>query len=76
MVIIVESEEFLPCKLHAVVHDYRVRDPKAVDDVREEFDDLFTPDLRDRSSLYPLGELVYSDKQVCIALGRLLEGPD
>jgi hypothetical protein len=47
-----------------------------VDDVREEFDDLFTPDLRDRSSLYPLGELVYSDKQVCIALGRLLEGPD
>jgi hypothetical protein len=76
MVIIAESKEFLPCKLHAVVRDYRVWDPKAVDDVHEEFDDLFTPDLHDRPSLYPLGELVYGDKQVCIALRRLLEGAD
>jgi hypothetical protein len=47
MVVVVESEEFLPRELCAVVRDYGVRDPKAVDDVCEEFHDLLIPDLRD-----------------------------
>ena len=47
-----------------------------MDDVCEEFDGLFGPDLRDRLGLYPLGELVYGDKQVCIAPECLLEGPN
>jgi hypothetical protein len=46
-----------------------------MDDVCEEFDGLFRPDLRDRPGLYPLGDLVYSDKQVCIALDAFLRGP-
>jgi hypothetical protein len=48
MVVIAESEEFLPYELRVVVCDYGVRDPKAVDDVCEEFDGLFRPNLRDR----------------------------
>jgi hypothetical protein len=45
-----------------------------MDDVCEEFDDLFRPDLHDRPGLYPLGELVYGDRQLCIGPGCLLEG--
>jgi hypothetical protein len=75
MIVIVESKEFLPCELRAVVRDYGVWDPKAVDDVCEEFDGLFGLGLHDRPDLYPLGELVYSNKQVGMAPGRLLEGP-
>jgi hypothetical protein len=76
MVVIIESEEFLPCELCVVVHDYRVRDPKAMDDVREEFHGLFRPDLHNWPGLYPLGELVYGGKQVFIAPRCLLEGLD
>jgi hypothetical protein len=76
MVVIAESEEFLLCELHAVVHDYGVWDPEAVDDVCEEFDSFFGPDLRDRPSLYLLGELAYNNKQVGMAPGHLLEGLD
>jgi hypothetical protein len=75
MVVIAESKEFLPCELCVIVRDYRVRDPKAVDDVCEKFDGLFRPDLRDRPCLYPLGEFVYNDKQVFIAPGAFLRGP-
>jgi hypothetical protein len=76
MVVIAESEEVLPCELHAIIHDYGVWDPEAVGDVCEEFDGFFGPDLHDRPSLYPLGELVYGDKQVGMALECLLKGPD
>jgi hypothetical protein len=76
MVVIIESEEFLPCELCVVVRGYGVWDPEEVDDVCEEFDGFFRPDLRDQLGLYPLGELVYSDKQVGMAPRRLLEGPN
>jgi hypothetical protein len=62
MVVITESEEFLPHELCAVVRGYGIWDPKAIDDVHEEFDGLFRPDLHDRPGLYPLGELVYDGK--------------
>jgi hypothetical protein len=62
MIVIAESKEFLPHKLCAFVCDYGVQDPKAVDDVREEFHGLFRPDLHDRPGLYPFCELVYGDK--------------
>jgi hypothetical protein len=62
MVVIAESEEFLPCELYVVVRDYGVQDPKAVNDVCEEFHGLLRPDLHDWLGLYPLHELVYGDK--------------
>jgi hypothetical protein len=63
IVVIAESEEFFPCELCVVVHDYGVWDPKAVDDVCEEFNGLLGLDLNDRPGLYPLGELVYGDSK-------------
>jgi hypothetical protein len=48
MVVIANSKEFLPYELHAVIRDYGVRNPKAVDDVRDEFDDLFRLDLHNQ----------------------------
>jgi hypothetical protein len=62
MVIVTESGEFLPRELCDVVYDYGVWDPKAVDDVHEEFHDLFRLDLHDRLGLYLLCELVYGNK--------------
>jgi hypothetical protein len=47
MVVVTELEEFLPRELCAVVSDYGVQDPKAVDDVHEEFYGFFRPDLCD-----------------------------
>ena len=44
-----------------------------MDDVKEEQHGLLKLDHGDWSSLYPLCKLVYSDKQVRIALGRPLE---
>jgi hypothetical protein len=76
MVVITEPEEFLPCELRVVVRDYGVWDPEAVDDVCEEFDGLFGPNLCDQPGLYLLSELIHDDKQVGMAPGRLLEGPD
>jgi hypothetical protein len=74
MVVITKLEELLPCELCAIVRDYRVWDPKAVDDVCEEFHGLLRPDLRDWLGLYPLHELIYGDKQVRIAPRRPFEG--
>jgi hypothetical protein len=76
MVVITEYKEFFPYELLAIFRDYGVRDPKAADDVCEEFDGPFGPDLHDWPALYPLGELVYGDKQVSIAPRCLLEGPE
>jgi hypothetical protein len=47
-----------------------------MDDVMEEEHDLLGLDLGDQPCFYPLGELVNGDKQVCVALMHLLEGPN
>ena len=73
VVFIAESEELIFGELHVVVCDDGVRDPKAMDNVKEEQHGLLGLDHRDRSSLYPLCNLVYGDKQVCIAPGRPVE---
>ena len=76
VVFIAESEELLSGELYAVVHDDGVRDPKAMDDVKEEQHGLLGLDRGDRSSLYPLCKLIYGDKQVCVAPRRPLERSD
>ena len=73
VVFIIELEELLSSELRAVVYDDGVRDSKAMDDVEEEQHGLLRLDRGDRSSFYPLGKLVYGDKQVSVALGRLFE---
>ena len=73
VVFIIESEELFSGELHAVVHDNGVWDSKAMDDVKEEQHGLLELDHGDRSSLYPLGKLVYGDKQVSLAPGHLFE---
>ena len=76
VVFIIESEELLSGELRAMVHDDRVRDPKGMDDVKEEQHGLLGLGHEDRSSLYPLCKLVYDDKQMRIALGCPLERSD
>ena len=76
VVFIAELKELLSSELRAVVRDDGVRDPKAMDDVKEEQHGLLEHDHGDQSSLYPLCKLVYGDKQVRIALGCSLEGSD
>ena len=73
VVFITESEELLSGELHAIIHD-GVRDPKAMDNVEEEYNGLLGLDRGDQPSLYPLCKLVYDDKQVGIAPGRSFEG--
>jgi hypothetical protein len=76
VVIVIEFEEFLPSKLRTIICDDGVRDSNAVDDVEEKFHGLLRSDRRDRPSLNPLRELVNSDKQMRVAPGCFLEGPD
>ena len=76
VVFIAESKEFLFGELHSVVRDDGVWDSKAMDDVEEEQHGLLGLDRRDQPSFYPLCELVYGDKQVGVAFGRLLEWPN
>ena len=73
---ITESDEFLAGELRVVVGDHGVRYSKMMDDVVEEHHSLLGLDHRDRSSLYPLCKLVYSDKQVRIAPGHSLDRSD
>ena len=73
VVFIVESKELLSSELRAIVHDDGVRDPKAMDDVKEEHHGLLGFDHKDRSSLYTLCKLVYGEKYVRIAPGRPFE---
>ena len=74
VIFIMELEELLPGELCAVVRDDGVWDSKAMDDVEEEQHGLLGFDCGDQPSFYPLGKLVYGDKQVCIALGARLRG--
>jgi hypothetical protein len=62
--------------LRTVIHDDGVRDSKAVDDVEEKFHGLLGSDRCNRPSLNLLHELVNSDKQMRVALGGSLEGPN
>ena len=73
VVFIAELEELLSGELRAIVRDNGVRDPKAMDDVKEEHHGLLGLDRGDRSNLYPLCKLVYGEKQVGIASGCLFE---
>jgi hypothetical protein len=76
MIVIAELEEFLLGELHTVIHDDRVWDSKAVDDVKKKLDGLLGHDCRDWPSFDPLCELVNGDKQVRVALRCSPEGPD
>ena len=69
MIFIIESEELLSDELRTIVCDNGVQDSKAMDDVKEEHHGLLGLDRGDRSSLYPLCKVVYSDKHVRIAPG-------
>ena len=69
VIFIIELEELLPDELRVIVHDNGVWYSKAVDDIKEEQHGLLGLDCRERSGLYPLGKLVYGDKQVGIAPG-------
>ena len=73
---ITESKEFLIDELCAVVCDDGVQYSKAMDDVEEEQHNLLGLDHGDRPSFDPFCELVYGDKQVGVAPGRLLERPN
>ena len=70
---IAKSEEFLASELHAIVHDDGVWNSEAMDDVEEEQYCLLRLDHRDRSSFNLFCNLVYGDKQVGVAPGRLFE---
>ena len=73
VVFIVESKELLSDELHAIIHADGVWDSKAMDDVEEEQHGLFEFDHGDRPSFYPLGKLVYGDKQLGVAPMRFFE---
>jgi len=73
---IAELNEFLADELHAVVYDDGVWYSKVMDYVMEEQHSLLRFDRGDRSSFDPFCKLVYSDKQVGEAPGRLFECPN
>ena len=62
VVVVIESEEFIPHELCTIVDCDGVWDPESVDDVREEQHGLLGFDHGDRPSLYPLCELVHGNK--------------
>ena len=73
VLLIAELNEFFTGDLRAIICDDGVRYPKAMDDVEEEQHGLLGFDHGDRSSFDPFCELVYGDKQVGVASGRLLD---
>ena len=70
---IIELNEFLSSELRAIICDDGVQYSKAMDDVEEEQHSLLGLDHGDQSSFDPFCELVYGDKQVGVAPGRLFE---
>ena len=72
VVFIAESKELFSGELCTIVRDDGVWNSKAMDDVEEEQHGLLGFDRRDQPSFYPLCKLVYGDKQVDVAPGRLL----
>ena len=73
---VVELNEFPTGELRAIVCDDGVRYSEAMDDVEEEQHSLLELDRGDRPSFDPFCELVYGDKQVGVAPGRLFERPN
>jgi hypothetical protein len=59
VVVIIELQEFCAGELRTVIGDNGIRNPEAVDDIREEQYRLFGFDFGDGASLDPLGELVH-----------------
>jgi hypothetical protein len=62
VVFVAELQEFSADELRAVVGDDGIRNPKAVDDIREEQHHLLGLDFGDGASLDPLGELVHGNE--------------
>ena len=58
VVVVAESEEFLPSEEHVVVGDYGIWDSKSLCDVEEEFHRIFESYSRYGLVFDPLGELV------------------
>ena len=73
VVFIAESKELFSGELRTIVCDDGVQNSKAMDDVEKEQHGLLGFDRRDQPSFYPLYKLVYGDKQVGVAPGRLFE---
>ena len=76
VVFIVESKELFAGELCDVVYNDGVWYSKAMDDVKEEQHGLLRFDHGDRPSFDPFCELVYGNKQVGVAPGRLFERPN
>ena len=76
VVFVAESKELLIGELCDVVRNDGVRYSKVMDDVEEEQYSLLGLDRGDRPSFDPFCELVYSDKQVGVAPGRLFQRPN
>ena len=76
VVFIAESKELLSGELCAVVHDDRVWDSEAMDDIEEEQHGLLGFDRGNQSSFYPFCKLIYGDKQVGVSSRRLFERPN
>ena len=76
VVFIAKLEEFPASELCAVVCDDGVRYSKAMDDVEKEQHSLLGFDCGYWPSFNPFCELVYGDKQVGKAPGRLLKWPN
>jgi hypothetical protein len=72
MVVVAKLQEYFAGELCVVVGDDGIRNPKAVDDIREEQHHLLGLDFGDGASLDPLRELVHGDEQVRVAPGYLL----
>ena len=76
VVFIIGSKELLAGELCAVVYDDGVWYSKVMDDVKEEQHSLLRLDCGDRPSFNPFCKLVYGDKQVGEAPGRLFDWPN
>ena len=76
VLLITKSNEFPTGELRAVVRNDGVRYSKAMDDVEEEQHGLLGFDRGYWSSFNPFCKLVYGDKQVGKAPGRLFEWPN
>jgi hypothetical protein len=64
VMVVVEIQKLSASKLGAVVRDDAIGNPKAVDNVGEEYHGLLRPDAGERMSLDPFGKLINSDEQV------------
>jgi hypothetical protein len=62
VVVVVELQKNFASELRVVIGDNGVRNPEAVDDIREKQHRLLGLDFGDGASLDPLRELVHGDK--------------